>query len=80
MCTIMEHLKKGYEVLELKTQSRMHSYPSLNLPVLGQTKGVFKFLSAKLAPKAPNLVLDLGQLFLCLISDFNHVELWINVT
>jgi len=50
------------------------------LPVLRQSKGIIVDLLAELANVVADLVLDLGQLGLCLLRHFNYVKLWINVT
>ena len=47
--------------------------------VLGQSEGVVEDLLAELADVVANLVLDLGQLCLGLLSHLDHVELGVDV-
>ena len=47
--------------------------------MLGQSEGVVEDLLAELADVVANLVLDLGQLCLGLLSHLDHVELGVDV-
>ena len=48
--------------------------------MLGQSERVIVDLLAQAADVVPDLVLDLGQLLLCLLRHLNHIELRVDVT